>query len=195
MIPIVKVIKDAFQEYEGEHALVVFCKHCNLDCEFCHNKASLNTLEVIGDAREIIEANLNPMHTAVVLLGGEFLHYDLSDILELCFWLKDIGMKVKLYTNGMYPEHIEALLFFDCLDSVAIDFKQFDKDVINMGDNESYLTILRKSLKILKNSGINTEVRTTLYHGMDKEELNKILNEVKNVWKMKHLCQHDVREK
>lgn len=174
---IVSFVQDSFQEYEGEHSLVLFSKGCIYNCYHCHNKDEINA-SPIGEAMNIISKEVTPMHTAVVLLGGEpCLH---SDIKDICSHIKSIGLKVKLYTNGHFVKIIQNLIDNKLLDAISIDFKCTRNTPEILGINISgafYRRLVRDSIKISLESGIDTEVRTTIFDiSPPKEEIRDYIS-------------------
>lgn len=170
---IVSIIKDSFQEYEGEHSLVLFSKGCNLNCYRCYNYDQVNC-ESIGDAINIIDKNITPLHSAVVLLGGEpTIHYSID---EVCEYIKNKELKVKLYTNGILPVVIERLVKSNLLDSISIDLKgvaNIAKLTGSAVSDESYLGAVKKSITAARD--INIEVRTTIFDISDKESVEQYM--------------------
>jgi len=160
---IVSYIEDSFQEYEGQHSLVLFSKGCLYNCYHCHNKDDINKAS-IGEARDIINDNITPMHTAVVLLGGEpTIHEDIADI---CRYIKSKDLKVKLYTNGHMVKVIKYLLDSYLLDAISIDFKCIRNSPKILGINipgELYRDLVTTTIKNAISSNIDVELRTTLF--------------------------------
>ncbi len=191
MIPIVKVIPDSFQEYEGYHSLVLFCFGCNLDCSYCYNKDFVSDENnIIGYAEELIEKHLNPMHEAVVLLGGEFLIYDLKPLSNLLKLIKKKGLKIKLYTNGQFPQKV--LLLKDYWDSVSVDFKTVFQPIV--GKNvpvPDYLDNLKRTFQCLRDNKIEFEIRTTKHSKMTDMELD-IIGELAKEMNVEHIIQKEI---
>jgi len=114
---------------------------------------------------------------AVVLSGGEAT---IHNLLPICKEIKEFGFKIKLDTNGSNPKLLETLLKRNLLDFVSLDFKSTKekfKDITKSSLYERFIS----SLKLLTNSSINYEVRTTLHRDLlDEKDINKmqkVLNE------------------
>ena len=111
-------------DYPGHLACTVFTGGCNFRCPFCHN-ASL----VLGkggedfSAEEIFDFLKKRLGTleGVAITGGEPLLQ--NDISEFIRKIKDMGFKVKLDTNGSFPEKLIELVENRLVDYVAIDVK------------------------------------------------------------------------
>lgn len=191
---IVSYIVDSFQEYEGEHSLVLFSKGCNIDCYFCYNKDKMNGAS-IGDAIELIDKLITPLHTAVVLCGGEPTIW--HDLPEVCKHIKEKGLKCKVFTNGLRFTILEESIRF--IDFISIDFKCINRvgNVLNtrMSDN-CYIEVI---FQLINDVLLPFEIRTTFFNGMSIEELEEIKSLVKewtkdNPFFTKHIIQDDFRD-
>ena len=157
--------KSDLVNYPGYVASTVFTCGCNFRCPYCHNPEFV----VIGSdetyfgetytEEEILE-HLNRRKgflDALVVSGGEpTLHADLAAFLRR---IKGIGLKVKLDTNGSRPEVIRSLIGEGLLDYVAMDLKAPLEKYRLLGFNSPDL--VEESMKLLKESGIDHEFRTT----------------------------------
>ncbi|HEC81502.1 MAG TPA: radical SAM protein, partial [Thermoplasmatales archaeon] len=104
-------LKSSLVDWDGYITVVVFLPLCNLRCPMCHNHEIVLTPESYPDIPlEEIERYLvenRDFIDGVVITGGEpTLHEGLPGF---CRWLKDLGMMVKLDTNGTYPDRIQHL--------------------------------------------------------------------------------------
>lgn len=100
----------------------------------------------------------------VVITGGEpTLHPDLSFFIKK---IKKIGYKVKLDSNGTNPQKLQELIDDKLIDYIAMDIKapceKYDK-VVGVKTN---CNNIKKSVKIIKNSGLPYEFRTTVVPGL-----------------------------
>jgi len=183
------IIKDSFQEYEGEHSLVLFSHGCNLNCYHCYNYNRI-TSDIIGDAISKIDTNITPLHSAVVLLGGEpTIHKDID---QVCKHIKSLHLKVKLYTNGMLPDIVNNLIQKNLLDSISVDIKS----VTNVSEltgiyisNKKYLTSIKKIVEAASN--IDIELRTTIFDISDKDAIYTYVK--LNFPKIRHIFQKEYK--
>lgn len=155
-------------DYPGKSAAIVFTAGCNFRCGYCHNpefvlpellakmKDSFIPLEAVfrflDERRGLLEG--------VVVTGGEpTMHHDLVPFLGE---IKRRGFAVKLDTNGNKPEVISAALAARNVDYIAMDYKTslsaYQALVGALGDGEK----LRKSVELIKQSGVDYEFRITL---------------------------------
>ena len=99
----------------------------------------------------------------VCITGGEpTLQSDLPAFISK---IKDLGLLVKLDTNGYKPEILKELLDAQLLDMVAMDIKNSrDFYAVTAGIHEAAFELdhIEKSISLLLQSGIRYEFRTTV---------------------------------
>ena len=114
---------------------------------------------------------------AVCVTGGEpLIHKDLIQLLGL---IKEKGLRIKLDTNGSFPERLREIIQKGLIDSAAMDIKApLDKYSLASGVDVNVEEI-KKSISILKNSNIEYMFRTTvvpgLIDGKSIEEIGRML--------------------
>lgn len=167
-------------DYPGEVASIIFLPGCNLRCPYCHNPdlvyGDLEVLEPIEDILEKIENRKNKI-TAVVISGGEATLY--SDLENLIEKIKKMNLLVKLDTNGSFPEKLKGLN----PDYFALDIKTSPQKYPTLGINIDFKTVM-DSLKYIKNTGINYEIRSTIAPLIfTKEDLKVLIPYIKDVKK------------
>ncbi len=126
--PIGAFVKTSLVDFPAHVASVVFLHGCNLRCPYCYNKELVTGTKKDYEAVSFseIKAHLEKrksLLTGLVLSGGEAL---LSPALEnLILLAKDLGLKVKLDTNGTLPDKLKLLLTDEKLkpDFIALDVK------------------------------------------------------------------------
>lgn len=151
-------------DYPGVVACTLFSSGCNFACPFCHN-ASLakgGAQEGFLSSDEVLEflKKRSGLLDGVCLTGGEFLLHKESS--ELIANIKDLGYKVKLDTNGAFPEILEELLEEKKLDYVAMDIKNSPEKYALTSGNDKCLPLVEKSVKKLLEGKIPYEFRTTV---------------------------------
>jgi len=115
--------KTSFNDFPGKVASVIFLGGCNMRCYYCHNHQILGTttdtvpyvecLEKIKEQKSFIDG--------VVISGGEpTLNPNLRRIIED---IRELGLLVKLDTNGTDPCVLEELVREGLVDYVAMDIK------------------------------------------------------------------------
>lgn len=157
--------KLAMVDYPGKLAATVFTGGCNLRCPFCHNALLVTRLDETPELGE--EAVLSFLATrtklldGVVLSGGEpLLQPDAADFLRK---IRQMGFAVKLDTNGFFPDQLSAILEEGLVDYVAMDIKNApEKYPITCGIPGLDTAPVAESVKLLRQSGVDFEFRTTL---------------------------------
>ncbi len=174
--------KFASKDFPGYISSTIFLGGCNFRCPFCHNaELVLNPgnlpviphdffLDFIDSRKDWIEA--------VCVTGGEPLMH--SDINELLHLLKKKGLRVKLDTNGSFPQRLERIIKEGLIDNAAMDIKaSLDKYSLASGI-EAKVKDIKKSIDVLRKSKIEYMFRTTVVPGLiDKEEIEKIFQMLK----------------
>ena len=157
-------------DYPGQVACIVFTKGCNFRCPFCHNAGLvLPQQEECDIAEEAVLFYLQRRKhilDGVVMTGGEPLIWpDLSGFLRK---VRGLGYKIKLDTNGSFPERLKALLDFGLVDYVAMDIKQTPEryEDASGANHKEVVPLVEQSLRLLTDSGIPFELRTTVVKGI-----------------------------
>ena len=156
-------------DYPGLVACTVFTGGCNLRCPFCHN-ASLVLPERADDALDEAEVlrfleKRQGMLDGVAVTGGEpLLHADLSDFLRR---VRDLGYRIKLDTNGTFPDRLRAVVEEGLVDRVAMDVKNapllYGRTVGVRGFD---LEPVERSKDYLLAGHVEYEFRTTVVRGL-----------------------------
>lgn len=153
----------SFLDWEAHVAASVFVSGCNFRCPWCHNGSlvlsetePLRADEVASDI-----ARRCKFLDGVVLSGGEPTIWDgLFPFLEA---VRDIGLPLKLDTNGSRPETLRKVLTLGLAEHVAMDVKApFDGGRLAAAAGVPVRAeTLRESLKIIRELAPSYELRTT----------------------------------
>jgi len=198
--------KTTLIDFPGRVACTVFTVGCNFRCPFCHNR-DLVTLALFQKSgfKQISEkdffaflANRKKILEGVTITGGEpTLQVDLP---SFCQKIKDLGLEVKLDTNGSNPKMLKKLIDEKLVDFIAMDIKTCYKDYLKLVNpksearnsrqilnsnfqNYKLLDIdkIKETIKIILTSGLEYELRTTVVPGIhNKEVMVKLAKELKN---------------
>ncbi len=152
-------------DFPGTVACTVFTVGCNLRCPFCHNPTLVfNPPESERISEDELFAFLNKRKgilDGVAITGGEPLLH--SDIGEFIAKIKALGYKVKLDTNGTFPDRLEKILAEGNVDYVAMDLKNtFDRYAETVGIRDFDVELIKRSISLIRNSGVDHEFRTTV---------------------------------
>ncbi len=152
-------------DYPGKIASVVFLGGCNWRCPYCYNLdlvlperlAGLPDLpeeEILGEL-----SRRQGFIRGVVITGGEPTLWErrLRAFLERIKY--EVGLPIKLDTNGSRPEILEGLLKAELLDYLAVDFKTSPVRYAELG---GHFEPVARTLELLKAWGDRGEVRITL---------------------------------
>ena len=157
-------------------ACTVWTYGCNLRCPFCHNASLVIDKAELFDEEEIFSYinKRKGVLDGVCITGGEpLLQKDIFDFMKK---IKDLGLLVKLDTNGAYPDLLKKAIEDGLVDYVAMDIKNSkEKYAQTVGVSNLDITPYEKSVEILKNSGIDYEFRTTIVKELhDLSDIQKI---------------------
>jgi len=200
MIQIGGLQKTTLIDYPSRLAATVFICGCNFRCPFCYSR-ELVLPEEIKKQPKISERDFfdflkerKGLLEGIVICGGEpCINQDLP---EFCKKIKELGYLVKLDTNGSNPQMIKKLIAENLIDYVAMDIKaplQNQKSKIKKQNGKSKfknkyenatgvkvdLKKIKKSIEIIKNSGIDYEFRTTVVPGVHtKKDIIQIAKDI-----------------
>ncbi len=159
-------------DFPGKIACTVFTGGCNLRCPFCHNALLVTEQDETFIPTEEFFAFLSERADrleGVAITGGEPLMQ--KDIESFIKRIKDMGYAVKLDTNGTYPDKLKKILDEKLVDYVAIDIKNSpEKYAVTAGVSNLDVEKIKKSVKILMESGVDYEFRTTVPKELFTEE-------------------------
>ncbi|MBS3098559.1 anaerobic ribonucleoside-triphosphate reductase activating protein [Candidatus Woesearchaeota archaeon] len=169
--------KTTLIDYPGKVAATIFVGKCNFRCGFCYNKDLVVDYDKLPTLKE--EEILDFLKSrkkwldGVCISGGEpTMHKELPEFIKK---IKEIGLLVKLDTNGVNPSMLRELIDKKLVDYVAMDIKgPLDKYSITAGvkvDKEK----IKESVDILMKSNVDYEFRTTVVPGLlDNGDFEKI---------------------
>lgn len=148
-------------EFHGNMSLVLFMSGCPLTCRYCHNVELLDdtTEKSLEEVKQEIDFSADFLD-AVVISGGEPL-MQTDEIIEIFNYVRQIGLKTKLDTSGIYPDKIKKLLDLKLLDFVSLDVKTtFSKYRKVTGSNVGFQ--VKKSMELINaDENVHLEARTT----------------------------------
>jgi pyruvate formate lyase activating enzyme len=171
-------------DYPGEVACTIFLFGCNFRCGFCHNPelvfedAGKNIKEF--SEKEVLDylEERKKYLDGICITGGEPLLSLDKDFLKK---IKDFGYKIKIDTNGSFPEKLRKFVFEGLVDFVSMDIKSSKKKYFEICNSELDFEKLEESMKII--CGLESyEFRTTIVEGIHEvEDVKKIAEWLNNV--------------
>lgn len=151
--------KTSLLDFPDKVASVLYTPGCNLRCPFCHNWRIVVDPQPPflqeGAALQILERRKKYVDAVVVSGGEPCMHKELPRFLAK---LKERGFKVKLDTNGFYPNVLKECL--PQVDYVAMDIKTSQEKYKLLGATDT--TGFMKSIDLLKSGKTPFEFRTTV---------------------------------
>jgi len=163
-------IKTSLINYPGKIASVVFAGGCNLRCSFCYNRDVVleNYSSIDEEAVLSHVAKRKLMVPAVVVSGGEpAIHPGITEFLHR---LKYIGVAVKIDTNGFFPDKVGEWIDAGLVDYCAVDVKTSPAKYPLLTGVDADFSVVKRTVDIVKNSGIPYELRTTVIPGFFDED-------------------------
>jgi pyruvate formate lyase activating enzyme len=176
MIRFASMVKTSLNDYPNEICTTLFTQGCNFHCPYCHNKDLVDVplVDVPKTSSTISEKevfkHLKTMQgkiTGVCISGGEPLLWA-NDLKLFILKLKELGLKVKLDTNGSFPDKLKEMN----VDYISMDIKtDFGNYVTCIDDRFRRFTFrdrvelvndIRDSIEYIISSGIDYEFRTTV---------------------------------
>ena len=196
----VGIDKLSLLDYDEKLSCVLFAKACNFRCPFCHNGLAVLESETYIPFDQILEflTSRKGKLDAVVVTGGEPTLMD--DIVEKITTIKSMGFLIKLDTNGTNPEVIKELLNKNLLDYIAMDIKNsLNMYPCTVGMKKIDENKIKESIKLIQNSGIDYEFRTTLvneFHSLESiKEMGKLIKGSKKLYLQQFVDREGVIQK
>ena len=165
-------------DYPGRISSVIFLGGCNFRCPFCHNPdLALHAEALPGielhDVLRTIERR-RQLVDGVVVTGGEPL-INGSALLPLLQGLRDLGLAVKLDTNGYEVGQLSDVLEARLVDYVAMDVKTSPGRCAAAAERRLEHSRITRAIEIIAASGVAHEFRTTCVPGLIELEDVKII--------------------
>ena len=168
----------SYVEFHGNMSLVLFMSKCPLACRYCHNVELLddNTEKSFEEITHEIDSSADFLD-AIVISGGEPL-VQTDAVIEILEYVRQIGLKTKLDTSGIYPDNLKRILDLDLLDYVSLDVKTtFSKYRKITGANIGFQ--VKKSMELINQAGVHLEIRTTYVPTLHtKKDIINLVDEI-----------------
>jgi len=156
-------------DYPGTVACTVFTGGCNFRCPFCHNAALV--LPELMDKNNMADKVLDFLKKRIGVLdgvavtGGEpLLHADMPEFLAE---IRALGYKIKLDTNGSFPDRLMEIVNAGLVDRVAMDIKNPPELYARtVGLDKIDMEPIERSKNFLLEGRVDYEFRTTAVKGL-----------------------------
>ena len=161
-------------DFPGTVSCTVFTAGCNFRCPFCHNASLVLPDRLQGDPNGVDTVldflrKRQGLLEGVAVTGGEpLLHADMADFLRK---IRELGYRIKLDTNGSFPDRLRELIEEGLVDRVAMDIKN-DPALYarTAGLRALDLSAIERSKNLLLEGRIDYEFRTTVVKGLHTRE-------------------------
>lgn len=156
-------------DYPEHLAAIIFTQGCNFRCHFCYNPQLVLSHKEKGpallesDLFLFLKNRLNKLEGVVITGGEPTLHADLPEFIRE---IKKLGYLVKLDSNGTNPKMLGSLIKAKLIDYIAMDLKAPLEKYSRTVGAEIDCDNIKKSVKIIMESGLPYEFRTTLVPGL-----------------------------
>ncbi|NOZ63899.1 MAG: anaerobic ribonucleoside-triphosphate reductase activating protein [Caldiserica bacterium] len=169
-------IPNSLLDWEGYIVSTIYLPYCNFRCPYCQNPSlvfspkSLSTIP-FEELQNYWKKNKKWIDGVCITGGEPCLYRKLPGLLRE---IKDLGLKVKLDTNGTFPRRLEEVIQEKLVDYIAMDIKA-PLDVASYQKStgirrEFYLGRIVESIQIIRNSGLDYEFRTTVVPTLHTEK-------------------------
>ena len=169
--------KFSLADFPGKIAAIVFSQGCNFRCPYCHNP------ELVDPARyatpilqeEVFQflATRKGQLQGVVVTGGEPTQQE--DLPEFLAAIKDLGLAIKLDTNGSNPALLGEVLARGLVDYLAMDIKAPLGSYSRVAGVQVGTEDIEKSMRLVMGSGVAHEFRTTYLESLlSKDDMRGI---------------------
>jgi len=150
-------------DFPGCIAAIVFTGGCNFSCNYCYNQELVfkpNEIPSISLYESLKMIQSLKYIDGIVITGGEpTSQKNLKMFIELV--KETTNLKIKLDTNGYNFDSLKDVL--DLVDYVAIDLKSSFSTYNEVVCKEVDTSIILESIRLVQNSNIKHELRTTLW--------------------------------
>lgn len=172
-------------DWDGMVATTLYTSGCNFRCPYCHNSGlvlfpdqyeSIPVDEILDYLREH-----NDFIDGVVITGGEpCIHSNIGGFIKQ---LREVGVRVKLDTNGSFPDLLESLIDKELLDYVAmdvkapLDFGSYSKSA-GITDRRTFEKV-RDSIDLLMEGRVDYEFRMTVVPALHRaSDLQRVAEQI-----------------
>jgi pyruvate formate lyase activating enzyme len=164
-------IESSLLEWEGKIASVLFLPGCNLRCRYCHAAdLVLRSEELETIPPDVVLSRLRRQVgwlDGVVITGGEPTLFG-DELLALIRDVRRVPLQVMVETNGTRPECVQRLMEDGLVEAIAMDLKAplGPEDYARVAGTGVHVEDVRRSLDLIKRSGLSYELRITLVPGL-----------------------------
>lgn len=164
-------IETSFLDWDGKVVSTLYVAHCNFHCPFCHNFGLIEdpkqyeTIPLERIEKYLLEHK--DFIDGICLTGGEPCMHKNRGLFEFLHRIMDLGFGIKFDSNGTDPECLEKVIGKKLADYIAMDIKgPLDERYDKLSGVKTDLEKIKRSIKIIIDSGLPYEFRTTVVPGL-----------------------------
>jgi len=179
---IAQLLPTTLIDYPGKVAALAYTAGCNFRCPFCHNSElvlpeKIQTMHLIpeNDVLYFLRERGNFLDALSITGGEPTLHGDLPRFIKR---VKQLGLLVKLDTNGSRPEVLKELFDDHLLDYVAMDVKGPANRCDDLAGVHVDLDAIGRSIKLIMDRAPDYEFRTTVAPTITAEDIEDTVEPV-----------------
>lgn len=153
----------------------------------CEENEKSHSFVKESDFFQFLESRVNKLDGIVITGGEPTLQADLTEFISK---IKKFGFKIKLDTNGTNPKILKKLIDGKLIDYIAMDIKGPEKKYGLITGVKPNFPKIKESIKLIIESSLPYEFRTTLAPGLHtKEDIKKMGNLIKGAdkWFLQNL--------
>ena len=154
--------KTTLLDYPEHVSAIIWTVGCNFRCPFCYNTGLVYEESDLFSEDEILSFldKRKAFLEALTISGGEpFLQKDLKNF---CKKVKNLGYKIKIDTNGTFPDKLKEMIDEKLVDYISMDIKAPKEKYEKLSGVKTDIEKINKSIEILQNSDIDYEFKTTV---------------------------------
>lgn len=173
--------KTSLIDYPGKICSTIFSGGCNLRCRYCHNPelATANLYQPVVQNEEVLQfvKKRKGIIDGIAISGGEpTLSKNLIPFLKS---LREIGVSIKLDTNGLKPEVVYRVLEEGLVDYIALDIKTSPEKYGDLTGKDDAFSYIIQTLRNIQMFNIDYEIRTTcIPFYVEFDDIQKIAREI-----------------
>ena len=159
---IAKFVKTNTTEWDDITCCIVYIEGCNFRCGFCNQTDCFETENPIPEYQVLDQIRNSEHIEGVIISGGEpcaspNLYLFLKEI-------KKMGKKIKIETNGSYPDNLDDLIGAKMVDFVSLEIKApfQSEDYSTITNTNIDVEIIKRSVSIVMDSGVDYEIKITI---------------------------------
>ena len=171
--------KLSLQDYPNHISCIIFTQGCNIRCPFCQNSTLIpidgENLINENEILDYLTLRKNVLNGVTISGGEPTIQKDLKDFIKK---IKQIGLDIKLDTNGTNYNLLKELIDEKLIDYVAMDIKNVpSKYGKTTGVDNINIDNIFKSIELLKENKVDYEFRTTIINKLhDLQDILEIID-------------------